>query len=48
MSYTDKLILLQKGRKMLIGFILVTLSVLAISVAGYEEAKTYERAEVVR
>jgi hypothetical protein len=33
---------------MLIGFILVTLSILAISIVGYEDAKAYERGEVVR
>jgi cell division protein FtsL len=48
MTYTDKLVYLQKAKKMLIGFILVTLSILAISIVGYEDAKAYERGEVVR
>jgi hypothetical protein len=48
MSYTDKLIHLQIAKKMLYGFILVTLSILAISIAGYMDAQAYERGEVVR
>jgi cell division protein FtsL len=44
MTYTDKLVYLQKAKKMLIGFILVTISILAISIVGYEDAKAYERA----
>jgi CHASE3 domain sensor protein len=48
MTYTDKLVYLQIGKKIIYGFILVTLSLLAISIVGYEDAKAYERGEVVR
>jgi hypothetical protein len=52
-AYTDKLIeeTNQHNRENLyriIGFILFSIAMLGIGFAGYEDAKAYERGEVVR